>query len=134
VSNPFPVSSVSLVSVRGITVSSQIASALDSMLAAAAAEGHSFGGGGYRSPEAQWALRQAHCPDPVNSPPSACSPPTARPGSSMHELGLAVDFTYQGALISSRNNAGFQWLAANAGAYGFRNLPSEPWHWSINGN
>ena len=26
------------------------------------------------------------------------------------------------------------WLAANAGSFGFRNLPSEPWHWSTNGN
>ena len=27
----------------------------------------------------------------------------------------------------------FQWLAANAPSYGFYNLWSEPWHWSIDG-
>jgi D-alanyl-D-alanine carboxypeptidase len=52
----------------------------------------------------------------------------------MHELGLAIDFTLNGSLISSRSNPGYQWLAANAGGYGFYNLPSEPWHWSVNGN
>jgi len=25
-------------------------------------------------------------------------------------------------------------MKANAGSFGFRNLPSEPWHWSTNGN
>ncbi|MDP9072547.1 MAG: hypothetical protein M3N68_14935 [Actinomycetota bacterium] len=29
---------------------------------------------------------------------------------------------------------GFQWLAGNASRFGFYNLPSEPWHWSVNGN
>lgn len=25
------------------------------------------------------------------------------------------------------------WLHANAGRFGFVNLPSEPWHWSVDG-
>ena len=69
----------------------------------------------------------------MNSPPSSCSPPTARPGTSLHEQGLAIDFTNNGRLITSRSDPAFQWLAANAGGYGFRNLPSEPWHWSTTG-
>ena len=53
----------------------------------------------------------------------------------MHERGLAVDFTCNGGgVISSRSSPCFQWLNANAGSYGFHNLPSEPWHWSTNGN
>jgi LAS superfamily LD-carboxypeptidase LdcB len=52
----------------------------------------------------------------------------------MHEQGLAIDFTHNGSVISSRSSAAFQWLASNASSYGFRNLPSEPWHWSTNGN
>ena len=67
------------------------------------------------------------------APASSCSPPTARPGSSMHERGLAIDFT-QGGSTLSRGSSGFAWLKANAGSFGFRNLPSEPWHWSTNGN
>jgi D-alanyl-D-alanine carboxypeptidase len=51
----------------------------------------------------------------------------------MHERGLAIDFTHGGRIISSRGSAAFQWLNANASRYGFYNLPSEPWHWSVNG-
>ena len=64
-------------------------------------------------------------------PASQCHPPTARPGQSMHERGLAVDFTCNGGgVIGSHSSPCFQWLAANASGYGFYNLPSEPWHWS----
>lgn len=52
----------------------------------------------------------------------------------MHERGLAIDFTIDGSIISSRNSAAFRWMAANAAHYGLYNLPSEPWHWSVNGN
>jgi len=128
-----PVGNIPLTTVRGITVASSIADQLERMLAAAEADGYVFGGNGYRDSSAQWQLRQQNCPDPANSPPSACSPPTARAGASMHERGLAVDFTYGGRIISSHDNAGFQWLANNAGRFGFSNLPSEPWHWSVNG-
>jgi LAS superfamily LD-carboxypeptidase LdcB len=125
---------VSLTTVRGITVNSSIADQLDAMLGAAEADGIVLGGGGYRSSDSQWALREQNCPDAANSPPSSCRPPTARPGQSMHEQGLAVDFTYNGRVINSRSSPAFQWLAAHAGSYGFYNLPSEPWHWSTNGN
>jgi hypothetical protein len=127
------VSSGGLTTVGGITVASSIADNLAALLDAAAADGHSFGGGGYRDPSDQERLRRQNCPS-ASSPPSSCRPPTARPGHSMHEQGLAVDFTYGGRLIQSRSNPGFQWLAANAGSFGFHNLPSEPWHWSTNGN
>lgn len=131
-------SSGSLRTVGGITVSTSIAGNLESMLNAARAAGHSFGGGGYRSSQGQINTRRNNCGTSnyaiYEMPPGQCSPPTARPGTSMHERGLAVDFTYNGSLIRSRSNAGFQWLAANAASYGLYNLPSEPWHWSSNGN
>ena len=131
-------SSGSLRTVGGITVSSSIAGNLERMLNAARAAGHNFGGGGYRSSQGQINTRMNNCGTSnyaiYQMPPSQCRPPTARPGSSMHERGLAVDFTYNGSLIRSRGSAGFQWLAANAASYGFYNLPSEPWHWSSNGN
>ncbi len=128
----------SLTTVRGIRVNSAIAGRLESMLAAAAADGIVLGGGGYRDSEAQIRLRIAHCGNTEyliwDAPASACSPPTARPGESNHEKGLAIDFTVNGSAIRSRSSSAFQWLAANAGSYGFINLPSEPWHWSTNGN
>ncbi|HEX8804336.1 MAG TPA: M15 family metallopeptidase, partial [Acidimicrobiales bacterium] len=88
--------------------------------------------------EDQIRLRAAHCGghdhySVYERPSSECHPPTARPGQSMHERGLAVDFTCAGSLIGDHGNRCYQWLAANAATYGFYNLPSEAWHWSING-
>lgn len=132
-SAPFSAGNVSVTTVRGITVATSIAGQLEQLLAAAAADGITLSGSGYRSSSSQVALRQQNCPDPVNSSPGSCRPPTARAGASMHERGLAVDFAYGGRAINSRSSPAFQWLAANAGAYGFVNLPSEPWHWSTTG-
>lgn len=132
----FP-SAADIVNVRGFWVHKDIASNFDAMLAAAEADGHSFGGGAYRDSANQIRLRRAHCGSSnyaiYQMPASACSPPTARPGQSMHEQAKAIDFTYNGSIISSRSSAGYQWLAGNAERYGFYNLPSEPWHWSVNG-
>jgi LAS superfamily LD-carboxypeptidase LdcB len=108
------------------------------MLAAASADGLTLGGGVYRSSESQIALRKAHCGTSdyaiYEMSPSSCSPPTARPGQSMHEQGLAIDFTCGGGGALGRSSPCFSWLQRNAGSYGFSNLPSEPWHWSVNGN
>jgi hypothetical protein len=123
-----------IVSVRGIQVSRSIASQLAAMLTAADGAGIRLSGGGYRSPAAQIQTRRNNgCPDVYSSPASACRPPTARPGQSMHERGLAIDFQCNGALIQSRSSPCYVWLNGNAGRFGFRNLPSEPWHWSTNG-
>ena len=131
---PGGLSTVSCPSGGSITVASSIAGGLASMLKAAASAGVSLCGGGYRDPQAQIAVRQSNCGTSYYAiyqmPSSQCSPPTAPPGTSMHERGLAIDF----ANCSSRGSACFQWLAANAGGYGFQNLPAEPWHWSTNGN
>lgn len=131
------VDGVSLTTVRGITVASEIAGRLSDLLAAADADGVPLSGSGYRSSSSQVALRQANCGSSdyavYEMSPSSCRPPTARPGASMHERGLAVDFTYGGRIISSRSSPGFAWLARNASRFGFYNLPSEPWHWSTNG-
>lgn len=126
-----------LASVRGITVAASLAPQLAALLDAADAAGLSLGGGGYRDPSAQVATRRANCGptdyDIYERPPSQCSPQTARPGTSMHEQGVAIDFTNGGSLITSRSSAAYRWLAANAGQFGLRNLPEEPWHWSTNG-
>ena len=134
---PDIVGSGGIVSVGGIRVSASIAGNLQSLLSAANAAGIHLSGGGYRDSAAQVALRRAHCGSSSYSvyqaPASSCRPPTARPGASMHERGLAIDFT-EGGRTLTRGSAGFQWMRANAGRFGFANLPSEPWHWSTNGN
>ncbi len=126
----------SIVSVGGIRVHQSIAGNLQSLLSAAAADGIHLSGGGYRDPSGQIAVRKSNCGTSnyaiYQMPASSCSPPTARPGTSMHEQGLAVDFT-QGGRTLTRSSSGYQWMRANAGRFGFINLPSEPWHWSTNG-
>jgi LAS superfamily LD-carboxypeptidase LdcB len=123
--------------VRGIQVNVSIADNLEAMLAAAERDGISLSGGGYRDPAGQISVRMSNCGTSnyaiYQAPSSSCSPPTAKPGTSMHEQGLAIDFTYGGRIISSRSSAAYKWLASNAASYGFYNLPSEPWHWSTNG-
>lgn len=126
-----------IVSVRGIQVARQIAPQLEALLAAAQAAGVPLSGSGYRSMQRQIELRRQNCGatpyDIYEKPSSQCTPPTAIPGRSQHERGLAIDFTYQGSSIKSRNSAAFRWLAENAARYGLYNLPSEPWHWSVDG-
>jgi hypothetical protein len=131
--------SVSCPSGGSITMASSVVGSLQSLVNAAASSGINLCGGGYRDSAAQIATRRANCGTSYYAiyqmPSSQCSPPTAPPGTSMHERGLAVDFTCNGGgVISSRSSACFQWLASNASSYGFYNLPSEPWHWSSNGN
>jgi hypothetical protein len=129
---------VPLTTVRGITVHTSIAGQLDAMLGAAAASGIVLAGSGYRDINRQIQLRRQNCGTSDYAiwqmPASQCSPPTAIPGQSMHERGLAVDFTWNGTAITSRSSPAFVWLAANAARYGFYNLPSEPWHWSTTGS
>lgn len=128
---------VDLTTVRGIVVNVLIADQLEGFLAAMEARGYPLGGGGYRSSDNQIRLRRAHCGTSDYAvwemPASQCRPPTARPGRSAHEKGLAVDFTSGGSIIRSRSAAVFQVMSQVAPDFGFINLPSEPWHWSVTG-
>lgn len=132
-----PVTADDVVSVYGIRVHQSIAENLRALIDAAAADGVVLSGWGWRDSATQIRLRREHCGTSeyaiYRMPSSQCRPPTARPGRSQHERGLAIDFTYNGGSISTRSNAGFRWLDANAATYGLKNLASEPWHWSTTG-
>lgn len=65
----------------------------------------------------------------IHNPDVVCRVPTARPGFSMHNAGLAVDF----ANCPTRGTPCFNWLSRNMPAGFLLNLPDEPWHWSTNG-
>jgi hypothetical protein len=125
-----------LSTVGGITVASSIAGQLASLLNAASAAGYDLGGSGYRDSSGQVALRRQNCGTSdyavYQMPPDQCSPPTAIPGRSKHEQGLAIDFTIDGHTLRTSDGA-YGWMVANAGSYGFVNLPGEPWHWSVGG-
>ena len=116
-----------------ISINVSLASNLNKLVKDARAAGINFGGGGFRSYERQVELRGINgCPDIFTAPASSCRTPTAIPGTSNHEKGLAIDFTTGGSTISS-GSSGFNWLVANASKYGLKNLPSESWHWSVTG-
>ncbi|MEO1060754.1 MAG: M15 family metallopeptidase [Actinomycetota bacterium] len=123
--------------VRGFRVNVEIADQVEGLLAAAEEAGLNLGGGGWRDGASQIELRRAHCGptefDIYVRPANECRPPTARPTTSMHERGLALDISNDGVLITTRQNPAYLWLIENAADYGFFNLPSEPWHWSVNG-
>lgn len=128
---------ITVVTVYGIEVNTEIAGQVRAMVDAAAADGIELYGEGYRDIQTQIDLRRAHCGSSDwaiwDMPSMDCSPPVARPGFSMHEQGLAIDFFSGGDLVRSRSNPIFRWLAANAASFGFYNLPIEPWHWSTTG-
>lgn len=107
--------------------------------------------GSLRTYEQQQALYNANC-----SGPGVCSPPTAYPGTSMHESGLAVDWGYNhtgkfchpdaaspGARIIPYPPTGndmecpgyktYDWFVHHGAAYTFYKNSSESWHWSMNG-
>jgi LAS superfamily LD-carboxypeptidase LdcB len=121
-----------------ITVAGSISGNVQALLNDAAADGVMLCGGGYRDPQEQIQLRMAHCGTSnyaiYEMPASQCSPPTAIPGTSMHEQGLAIDFTCNGGGTVSTGDECWDWLQANAVGYGLYNLPSESWHWSTNAN
>lgn len=120
---------ISLGTYRGTEVNKGAIASWKAMVDKAAAEGHDIQGGGYRSNKRQIELRGINgCPDIYTSSASSCRVPTAIPGKSMHERGLAVDVKN-----CSRGSANFNWLAANAASFGWKNLPSESWHWSVTG-
>jgi hypothetical protein len=96
---------------------------LGPLMATAQAAGIRLTGGAYRSHAEQVALYNAHCHGGV------CNPPTAKPGTSRHETGDAIDFDNCQA-----GSPVFNWLKANAGQFQVYNFAKESWHWSIDGN
>lgn len=121
-----------IVTWRGFQLAEEFMARWQPLVLAALADGVEITGSGWRSYEQQIALRKSHCGDGqfniYEKRSSQCSPPTARPGYSNHEGGCAVD-------VSNVTGGGrLAWLRANAGTYQVYNLPSENWHWSIDGN
>lgn len=118
---------------KGVNVS--IAEQSLAMIEAMRAAGLNPTGSAFRSYERQQELRVAHCRNPETDPASACTPATAPAGNSMHEVGLAIDFSDMcfpnGATCPGNDR--WEWLTQNAASYGFTKLSSEAWHWSVGG-
>lgn len=85
----------------------------------------------FRTCAEQEALRLNNCPS-VEVGAEFCHPETEKPGESLHNYGLAVDFKCSGYLVFGSSPC-YTWLVNNAQAYDLINRPSEPWHWSLTG-
>lgn len=115
-----------------ITVAASIGRQLTELIADARAAGYTLCGSGYRDASSQIALRRQNCGTTnyaiYEMDSSKCTPPTAKPGTSRHERGLAVDFT--------ATSNGYTWLKNNAPNYGLHLLVSgaERWHFSTDGH
>ena len=128
-------SGIRLCAIQSARTNCQIVDQLANMISAAAADGVNLRvGNSFRDSANQIRLRQQHCGSShyavYQMSASSCRPPTARPGTSQHEIGLAIDFQS----CSTRSTACYRWLASNASRFGFYNLPSEAWHWSTTGS
>ncbi len=120
-----------------VWVNASWSATVSAMFVEARAAGIDVGGGAWRSYDSQVALYEKNC----GGGSRTCDPPTARPGSSNHEYGLAIDFSHITGTCGARRgvttctrSATYNWLVTNAGKYGVKKLSSEAWHWSHNGN
>jgi len=90
---------------------------------------------GYRSVATQQRIWDKN--RPKYSSDKECRRWVAKPGSSRHHSGRAVDF-YLGYPIKKANKskmmatAAYAWLKENAQFFGFYNYEAEPWHWEFN--
>ena len=130
--------------VKGIYVCTSIAKDLENLINDAQKSKIVLGGFAYRSTQRQEELRNKHCGCSGNrtciyeKSAGQCSPPTAKPGRSRHESGLAIDFTCGSAGVINvtkrpATKVCFDWLKSNAKKHNLYNLASENWHWSIDG-
>lgn len=99
------------------------------------------GGWCYRTYEAQasaWLSRQCYIPTNCDGDPY---PPTARPGTSLHGWGIAVDIWGATDSILGCSSPELLWLYVNAPRFGWVNPEwarcgqpgAEPWHWEYVG-
>ena len=103
---------------QGKPIGAHIAKQFDAMVAAAKKDGVNITiTSGFRSRAEQEKLYAAYKNGTGNL--------AAKPGTSNHESGDALDLGPPSA---------FAWLKQNAGQFGFKNkIASEPWHWSLSG-
>ena len=138
---------------NGIKVDSRIVEAYNAMAKAAAADGVRLNPtSGYRSVEYQRQLFNRRVNEYVargysrENAENTVATYTARPGTSEHNLGLAIDFYDNSTALTSafENTAQGKWLRANSYKYGFimryssdktaiTKIIYEPWHYRFVG-
>lgn len=116
---------------RGFRVVDCLAPDVNAMVEAAAKDGIELqASSSWRSRSDQIAMRKKNCGASRHAiyelSPQKCEPTTAKPGTSIHEYGLAIDIG-NGATGSPEQ----QWMVANGPRYGFKATePTESWHFA----
>lgn len=130
-----PIDISATVVVSNIRVHPCISAEVERIITLANQQGLDMTGGGYRDENGQIEARRSNCGttdyDIYDKPAGDCVPPTAPPGSSRHETGTAVDFICDGDIILNRSHPCYTFLDNNTSLI---NLPTEPWHWSVDGH
>jgi hypothetical protein len=104
-------------------VNSRVSGAVYAMVAAAKADDTTLSA---TSAFRTMAHQQALCPcDGVS---------VAVPGTSNHQMGLAIDFDGLPSTPAPGSGPVWNWLAKNAAKFGYKNYPHEAWHWSPTGS
>jgi LAS superfamily LD-carboxypeptidase LdcB len=85
----------------------------------------------HRTCQEQTQLRNQNCLSPTSAV-ETCSPPTEKPGDSLHNYGMAVDFKCDGYPIFG-NSPCYTWLKEKAPKFKLKQRVEEPWHWSLTG-
>ncbi len=80
----------------------------------------------------QVSLRKANCGGDTSLPAESCNPPTEKPGESLHNYGMAMDFKCDDSPIFEKSTC-YTWLKENASKYKLQQRAEEPWHWSFTG-
>ena len=121
----------------GKWLESNAAKAFIAMESAANAAGHSLRiNSAWRSrahQERLYVAWSAYLASQHGGPPAPWAAKAAKPGTSKHQVGEAVDLLNINPAQSSYNAAQHKWLQENARKYGFIDdvyVPREHWHWS----
>lgn len=123
---------ITLCEENGIVVNATISERFSLLVELVGKAGYTIAGSGFRTGDSQIALRIAHCGSSdyaiYQMDSMSCKPPTAKPGTSAHERGMAVDlsgYAYGNGIFNATQKA------ASDPRVGFvNNVPTEPWHWA----
>ncbi len=85
----------------------------------------------FRDCKEQKILRSANCAS-SSLPAESCSPPTEKAGESLHNYGMAIDFSCKGYSIFESSPC-YKWMQENGSKFKFKQRDREPWHWSLTG-
>lgn len=109
-----------------LVVNSRVSKAVFEMAKAAKADGVVLtANSGFRSMATQECLAAGGC---------GATGEAAAPGTSNHQMGLAIDFGGIPTTPAPGSGPVWNWLDKNAKSYSYKNYPAEAWHWSPTGN